>query len=67
MEDYKTYLVENVLSDDKVVSHLPDHKLMPYGTGSEKCKFATNNGLKIKVTYRLLSRALRVHPNVAKQ
>ncbi|CCC08290.1 hypothetical protein SMACR_01838 [Sordaria macrospora] len=37
MEDYKTYLVENVLSDDKVV------------------------------TYRLLSRALRVHPNVAKQ
>ncbi|KAK1775060.1 DNA polymerase subunit Cdc27 [Copromyces sp. CBS 386.78] len=37
MEDYKTYLAENVLSEDKVV------------------------------TYRLLSRALRVHPNVAKQ
>ncbi|KAL0471893.1 DNA polymerase subunit Cdc27 [Neurospora intermedia] len=37
MEDYKTYLAENILSEDKVV------------------------------TYRLLSRALRVHPNVAKQ
>lgn len=57
MADYKTYLAEQVLSDDKIVRrpsprlHLdPGHKLM----------FP-------KVTYRTLSRALKVHVNTAKQ
>lgn len=25
MEDYKTYLAENILSEDKVVGHPPDY------------------------------------------
>lgn len=55
MEAYRKYLAENVLSEEKVVSPRPHILLIHILTDTRQ------------VTYRLLSRALHVHPNTAKQ
>ncbi len=54
MADYKMYLASSILTEDKVVcvSHVVD----------------VLKGLtSLQITYRLLSRALKVHVNVAKE
>lgn len=56
MDSYNKFLAENVLTEDKVVRNL----------GLSR-KNITATDLKCQVTYRLLSRALQVHVNTAKQ
>jgi DNA polymerase delta subunit 3 len=53
--DYKRYLAENVLSERRTVSTImyPNMTFMLL--------------ISVQVTYRLLSLALRVHSNLAKQ
>jgi hypothetical protein len=54
MADYKMYLASSILTEDKVVR-------VCLGVGILK-------GLtSLQITYRLLSRALKVHVNVAKE
>ena len=55
MGSYTKYLVDNVLSEDKTVRLLADTPVMTMVSDS------------LQVTYRLLSRALKVHANTAKQ
>lgn len=54
MSDYRTFLAANILSEEKVVSS--QISLCPCG-----------NTYTLKVTYRLLSRALKVDVNKAKK
>lgn len=52
--NYKRYLAENVLSERRVVRIIHTHAIVKILTAGQ-------------VTYRLLSRALKVHSNLAKQ
>lgn len=55
MADYKTYLATNILTEDKTVDY-------SYILRTQKICLTA-----IKVSYRLLSRALKVHVNTAKE
>lgn len=54
--DYGTYLAANILNEDRIVHHANP-------TFSSDSVYANVR----QVTYRLLSRALKVHVNIAKE
>jgi hypothetical protein len=56
MDKYKLYLGEQILTGDEIVSLLRSSELRP-----------VQLTLCIQVTYRSLSRTLKVHVNLAKQ
>lgn len=55
MEDFKNHLADQILSEEKIVSLVSFQE------------YTNNVSNVLQVTYRALSRALRVNVNVAKQ
>lgn len=55
--DYGTYLAANILNEDRIVNIMPTQLFSSSPVYTNVCQ----------VTYRLLSRALKVHVNIAKE